>query len=63
MQKKASFLRYREPISDEFGRAIKNCIILKKETIKNNFKNYYNAKLGILKKVIISTGALGMTKV
>lgn len=32
MQKKASFLMYREPISDEFGRVIKNYIILKRDT-------------------------------
>lgn len=32
MQKKASFLMYREPISDEFGRVIKNCIIFREES-------------------------------
>lgn len=30
MQKKAGFLMYREPISGEFGRVIKNGMILKK---------------------------------
>lgn len=50
MQKKASFLMYREPISGEFGRIIKNGMILKSELIKNNFKNIMMQNQLYLKK-------------
>lgn len=50
MQKKASFLMYREPISGEFGRIIKNGMILKSELIKNNFKNIMQNQLYLKKK-------------